>query len=252
MATSPVRSVGPPPGTMNGNFLTGLSLCGIVLALSTGCASAPNPRDMTEVERARAINTRRKQADYEFSTFQASEGEDIEALKRYAERHVETTKFAPGSCDRCFFNAGIALAQVGSYYRAEVLALDLRLQDAIPAETKRMQVEIDDLMRVMRRYFLESNRNFEIYFFQVGALVDASAYWRIADNHAALEDWRRALRYLDLFEQAAPPLAEGKSDLKVIRDNFRVKLRLQEEQQLDEELRRSGRSRRSKDPQLSN
>ena len=222
-----------------------------VLSLSTGCESTPDPREMNEVEKARAISKKRRQAEFEFSTFQASDGDDLEALKRYAELHVETAKIAPGSCEKCFLYAGIALAQVGSYYRAEVLLRDRRLQDAPPAEAAQLEAEIEERIKLMRDYFVTSNRYFQSYFRQAGSLIEPLAYWRIADNYAALEDWRQALKYLDVFEQVQP-LDESRSELKEIRRNFLVKLRLQEERQLDEELQRSPRSRPSNRPQPSN
>ena len=210
-----------------------------VLSLSTGCESTQDPREMNEVEKASAISKKRRQAEFEFSTFQASDGDDLEALKRYAELHVETARIAPGSCENCFLYAGLALAQVASYYRAEVLLRDRRLQDAAPAETAQLEAEIEERIKLMRSYFAQSNRYFQNYFRQAGSLIEPLAYWRIADNYAALEDWRQALRYLDVFEQAQP-LDESQSELKEIRKNFQVKLRLQEERQLDEELERVG------------
>lgn len=225
-----------------------LSTCLGTLTLSIGCESTPDPREMTEVERAKAISSRRKQADHELNTFQASDGDDIEALKRYAELHVETTTIAPGSCELCFFNAGLALARLGSYYRAEALLLDRRLQDAPAVEARAIETEIDNTVKIMRGHFVESNRHFETYIRQAGAIVNPMAYWRLADNYAALEDWRRALSYLNLFEQVQP-LAEGQSDLAEIRSTFQTKLRLQEESQLEEELGRGDRSQR---PQTSN
>ena len=232
----------------NASKVVVLSTCLGALTFSIGCESTPDPREMTEVQRAKAISSRRKQADHEFNTFQASDGDDIEALKRYAQLHVETTTIAPGSCELCFFNAGLALARLGSYYRAEALLLDRRLQDAAPAEARSLETEIAATEKIMRGHFLESNRHFETYIRQAGAIVNPMAYWRLADNYAALEDWRRALNYLNLFEQVQP-LAEGQGDLAEIRSSFQTRLRLQEERQLEDELQRSGRSER---PQTSN
>ncbi len=229
-----------------------LTICVCALAVSIGCDSTPDFRDMSVVERAKAISSRRKQADYQFGIFQASGGDEtgIEALKRYAELHAETTRIAPGSCELCFYNAGYAFAQVGTYYRGEVLLLDLRLQDGVPAEVAAIEAEIEESEKIMRRYFLDSSRYFETYIRQAGAIVDTTAYWKLADNYAALEDWRRALGYLDVFEKAQP-LSETQNDLQAIRTSFQAKLRLQEERELDEELRRS-RKLGSQRPQMSN
>jgi tetratricopeptide (TPR) repeat protein len=234
----------------NASNVVVLSTCLGALAFSIGCESTPDPREMTEVQRAKAISSRRKQAEHEFGTFLASDGDDIEALKRYAQLHVETTTIAPSACELCFLNAGLALHRLGNYYRAEVLLLDRRLQDASPSEARTIEAEINKNIEVMRGYFLESNRHFETYIRQAGAIVNPDAYWRLADNYAALEDWRRALSYLDIFEQVQP-LAEGesKSALAEIRSSFQTRLRLQEERQLEDELRRGGRSER---PQPSN
>ncbi len=174
----------------------------------------------------------------------------LEALKLFAEHHAETTKIAPGSCELCFYYAGLAMAQLGTYYRTEVLILDRRLQDGTPAEVAAIEAEIEESEKIMRGYFLDSNRYFETYIRQAGAVVITMAYWKLADNYAALEDWRRALSYLDVFEKAQP-LAESQNDLPAIRSSFQKKLRLQEERQLDEELQRSG-TRRSQRPQMSN
>ena len=229
-----------------------LTICIGALAVSIGCDSTPDFRDMTAVQRAKAISSRRKQAEYQFSIFQASSGNeiDIEALKRFAELHAETTRIAPGSCELCFLNAGLALALVGTYYREEVLLLDRRLQDGTPPEVAAIEAEIQESEKIMRGYFIDSVRYLETYVRQAGTVANTMAYWRLVDNYAALEDWRRALSYLDLFEQVQP-LAENQNDLPAIRSSFEMKLRLQEERQLDEELQRSG-TRRSQRPQMSN
>ncbi len=229
-----------------------LTICVCALAVSIGCDSTPDFRDMSVVERAKAISTRRKQAEYQYRLFRASSGAEagIEALKRYAELHAETTRIAPGTCELCFFHAGYAFAQVGTYYREEVLLLDRRLEDGAPAEVAAIEAEIEASEKIMRRYFFDSSRYFETYIRQAGAIVDTMAYWKLADNYAALEDWRRALSYLDVFEKTQP-LAETQNDLPAIRSSFRMKLRLQEERELDEELRRSG-TRDARRPQMSN
>ena len=243
MTTSPLRRA---------SSVVVLTICLGALAVSIGCDSTPDFRDMSAVERAKAISSRRKQADYQFGIFQASSGDEtgIEALKRYAELHAETTRIAPSSCERCFYNAGLALALVGTYYREEVLLLDRRLEDGAPAEVAAIEAEIEETEKIMRGYFFDSSRYFETYIRQAGAIVDTTAYWKLADNSAALEDWRRALSYLDVFEKAQP-LAENQNDLPAIRSSFRKKLRLQEERELDEELRRSG-TRDARRPQMSN
>ena len=225
MTTSPLRRA---------SNVVVLTMCLGALAVSIGCDSTPDFRDMNEVQRAKAISSRRKQAAHEFNIW-ATDGDDIEALKRYAELHAETTRIAPGSCELCFFHAGLALARVGTHYRAEVLLLDRRLQDVTPAEVAAIEAEIEETEKIMRGHFLQSNRYFETYIRQAGAVVNPMAYWRLVDNYAALEAWRRALSYLDLFEQVQP-LAEAQNDLPAIRSSFRMKLRLQEERQLDEEL----------------
>lgn len=184
-----------------------------------------------QASRAKAISDKRKRAEHEFAKFQASDGKDIEALKRYAKLHVETTDIAPGSCKLCSFNAGLGLARVGTYYRTEILLLNRRPQTDESANRAEIEAEIQETIETMRGYFLESNRHFESYIRQAGAVVLPMAYWRLTDNYVALQDWRRALSYLDLFEQVQPR-AEG-SDLKLIRRNFQLKLRLQEEEQLE-------------------
>ncbi len=243
MTTSPFRRA---------SSVAVLTICLGALAVSIGCDSTPDYRDMSAVQRAKAISTRRKQAEYQLSVFQASSDAEagLEALELFAEHHAETTKIAPGSCELCFYYAGLAMAQLGTYYREEVLRLDRRLEDGTPAEVAAIEAEIEESEKIMRRYFLDSSRYFETYIRQAGAIVDTRAYWKLADNYAALEDWRRALRYLDVFEKAQP-LAETQNDLPAIRSSFKMKLRLQEERELDEELQRSG-TRRSQRPQMSN
>ncbi len=61
---------------------------------------------------------------------------------------------------------------MGTYYRGEVLLLDLRLQDGAPAEVAAIEAEIEASEKIMRRYFFDSSRYFETYVRQAGAIVD--------------------------------------------------------------------------------
>ncbi len=229
------------------------SRCFVVLTVSAlgilGCKSKPD-RPEGPMETARYIREMREKAADAYDRFQqagtpsdpngdwralSEEERDnrarragLAALEEYASYEEETTKVArPDSCPVCYLRYALALRRLGNFHRVDFLL-------GPPSEK-------EEHRRAFREYYTRSNRFFLIYFNHSPQGSDQfEHYASVADNYANLEDYRSALQYLDLTEQAAAArISEtGRANLAKVRREWQRKIIQQDEDLLEEELRR--------------
>lgn len=212
-----------------------LAVCSIIAFSSVvGCGSS-EPLD--EVGKAKKIAQLRKQAEEQLAVFiQSSEdpdGVDFEALEKYVELHAETTRIAPATCPLCFAYYAEALSRLGLYYRTLVVAQEREIQSARGDEKARLEDRRARSRQQMLEAFRNSNRQFENYIQScraTGQGVDPERYWWIVSNSEFLEDYTRALYYLDLYAANVSLSEPDKRNVEGLRASYlREKERLEEE-----------------------
>ena len=223
-----------------------------------GCG-ALDPKEMSEIERARKIAELREKASDQWDIF-VTDPTNYEALKEFAQLHEETTKIAPGTCPRCFLRYAFAARSVGNYWRglAEDIANDL---DDSDVPDPQLDEQFNEYITNAKESYVKSNRAFDVFFRQAGPDPGrVNAYFAMVDNYAGLEDYSSALYYLDLFEQRLDPKDQANQrEVEKIRQGLQQRLLFQEEKMLEGELdddasprRRSRRNRRRPRPQPAN
>ena len=216
---------------------TALIITSLFLALLLGC-STPYEK-MSEVERARLLTQLRKEADEYLGRFKKSEedpnGVDIDSLMKYVDLHRQTTEIAPTSCPLCFARYGQALGFLAGYYRDLVAAFEKELKTASPKEKPVLEAKIKKYRQEMIETFQRSNRHFQVYF-NTNEAVDPFWYYWVVGQYEMLQDYRRAIYYLDLYAGGFPLNENQKKEVAQLRKTYQEEERRKEEEDLRREL----------------
>jgi len=199
-----------------------------------GCQAEKYPED--PVDRARLIKQLREAGSRHWDDFLRSEGKDLDALLAYADQLKETTKVAPESCPSCFKDYGMALTRIGMYYET-LIGLKLEEYRQSPTSSRdSLETEIKGYRGRVHRLYVDSNRQFAIYF-RLTETPEPWTYEWVAKQYAALGNYRQALQLLDLLERNHPPRREEKVALADLRTRFRQGLERQDDIEIEAQVR---------------
>jgi hypothetical protein len=183
---------------------------------------------LTDTERAAKIKEKRLEARDMFARYQASDGENIEFLKKKVELHRETTEIAPATCPRCWAEYGEALSMMGYYYWFQYNRV-LKEIDSVKkgAQTDDLQAEAEEYRKEWMRYFGESNRAYETHFRSRDVTtIHPWSYERVMRHNELLGKYDRALYYLEQYVAAYPiigPMDEqGRQKVEKLRRLYRT------------------------------
>ncbi len=202
------------------------------LGCSTGCES--DPRSLPVVEKANHMARLRRDAEDCLAEFQTSGGAALEKLECYAEKHRRTTQLFDRhqDCPLCYLNYGRGLRFLGRYYGTLQRSLEVALETTSSDQVAVFREKISEANDKRRDYYSRSNENFEIYFRLRPAEM---AYWWASENAAELDDYEKALRYLELFSEAAElRRPEERQRVEEQRRNFRRRLQRQLVEEIQE------------------
>jgi hypothetical protein len=209
-----------------------------LFVLAPGCSSTTNYSKLDAIERAKLVKQLQDKAEYCFDQWRKSEGADLESLMCYRDSWRETTNVVgPSDHPLAYANYGAALSRVGLYYGTLVAALERELETAKPSEQADIRVRIEKNRADATNSFASSNRQFDIYFQSPPSVIDPKVYRWAIGNSEALHDWKSALHYLDLLEENGALSEQGKKDVAQLRKGYSEALRLQEEKELEHELK---------------
>jgi len=187
-----------------------LSLVGllVVVAAFSGCDSTPErPADRDAVWKAQEVGRLRRKAAECLGRVEMSDdspqGIDLEALQCVYESRKATTELYPNpyDCSRCYAEAGEGAALLGSYYEGLTLLQQKQRKDAT---TEAQRLEFDALIaeseHLKQQYFNEALQFFNGHIRSRG-VVDIRVFRRAAMAAGRLGEYKRALQYLDQWEQ---------------------------------------------------
>lgn len=221
----------------------------IALAAFTACAGwslsacSSTGDALDEREKAKRVQELRKRADDALARFAQSgedpKGADLDSLLRYVEFEGETTKLLPGTCPSCYQRHAFALARLGLYYRDLSRAFAAEASKAPPSEKKALEAKVQTYRKEMLESFASASRQFESYFRTAAAnsqFIDPEAYRWLFRIYEHLEDYSRALYYLDLYTSSVVLTEEGKRNAEELRRAYRSEIRRLEDERLRREL----------------
>jgi hypothetical protein len=208
-----------------------------LISLFPGCSTSYDTMD--EVEKAKLLHQLRKQADEQLGRFQKSEedpsGVDIDALLKYVELHKKTTEVAPSSCPNCFALYGQALGRLARYYQTLVEAFEMDLKSAPSQEKPAIEAKIKKYRQEMVESFQRSNRQFQVYF-NSGEIVNPYWYFWVVSQYEVLQDYRRAIYYLNLYAGSYNLTEDQKREVAQLKKTYETKQRQKEDEDLQREL----------------
>jgi len=190
------------------------------------------------VDKARRVAEFRNQAESCLARARSPEGLDLEALRCYYESQKKTTEIfrSAADCPRCYASAGEGAVLMGSYYSELAAAQKRHREETTSAdERSRLNVSIPENDALARQYFREALRFFDDYR-QNGDSVDVRVYRRAFRVAMSLEEYQRALHYLDLWESNTRLTEDEKQAAK--------KWRATAEEQLEKKILREGSDER--------
>jgi hypothetical protein len=203
---------------------------------------------LNEVEKAKLITSKRKEAEDQLAIFlqseQNAEGADFEALMRYVELWQETTKIAPATCPICYANYATALHRLGRYYEVVVGAMAQEMEKSEGAEKAALEAKGNEYRGKMLKAFEQSNQQFQNYFencAQSSQPVGSDAYRYVLRNCEYLKDYNRALYFLELFIQNVPLNEPSRKEAESLRKSYQDELRRQQEEEFRKELKKDSR-----------
>lgn len=216
------------------------ALVAFTTVLIAGCSSNET---LSPAEKAKRVTVLRKEAAEQLAIFSASaddpDGVDFDALSKYVELQGETTKIAPATCPLCFSNYAEALSRLGLYYNTLVRAAERDLKDASGQEKADLTERAARYRKKMNESFRESTRQFQNYFMSCrsnGQPVDPEMYRWALRNSEFLQDFHKAIYYLELYEANVTLTEEAKRNAEKLRASYRREIERQEEERLRREL----------------
>jgi hypothetical protein len=217
-------------------------------AFLVSCLGCGGTEPLNEVEKAKLITQKRKEAEDQLAIFlqseQDAEGADVDALLRYVELWQETTKIAPATCPICYANYATALHRLGRYYETLVGAMATEMQKVQGAERADYESRIAAYRGKMLEAFSQSNQQFQNYFdtcAQNSQPVGADAYRYVLRNCEYLKDYNRAIYFLELFIQNVPLTEPGRKEAEKLKKDYQDELRRQQEEAFRKELKKDSR-----------
>lgn len=149
------------------------------------------------VEKARELRRLREGADDCYARFVRSNGEALEELECFAEKHRQTTDLLSlADCPDCYLNYARGLRLLGNYYRTLERKLEGELEDVSGSRSSVLAEKRREAEEKVRHYYTRSNEVFDRYF---TARPGGIAYLWASRNAAELEDYDGALDYLDRY-----------------------------------------------------
>src|SRR5206468_9842085 len=155
---------------------------------------------LTEIEKAKLIKEKRKDAQDLLSRFLASGEKDLQLLEKYVKLHQEITEIASSSCPNCWAGYAEALSMLGWYY-LESYQDNLDQASTAKGSAARQHQGLADQDRTeYEKYFQLSNNAFETYFRDRSIPYKHPYFYeRVMRHFEIFENYDRALYYLQRF-----------------------------------------------------
>jgi tetratricopeptide (TPR) repeat protein len=194
-----------------GRFRSIAGRIAVVAALGIGlaaCESSPDSASSVR-EGAKRVNQLRREAEECFAKFERSNGQQLEYLECFAEKHRQTTEIypSPQTCPDCYLNYGRGLRALGNYYRVLEEKLEAEILDVSRSEQARYRDAIERAIAKKQNYYSTSNTILEQYLAAFPDRQPIAHFW-VAQHGYELGDYDKAVRYLERFASASPELNE--------------------------------------------
>jgi tetratricopeptide (TPR) repeat protein len=179
----------------------GASALALAAILCAGCA----PEKLSDTDKARLIKEKRLEARDLLAKFRASDGQDLDSLKRYVEVQKETTDIAPETCPKCWASYGEGLSFIGYYYWNLYNDAIEDLDKAGPEEEPGLKAKTVKLKRLWVKYFEDSNRAYKAHFSSGDvSVVHPFSYERVMRHNELLGNYEMAIYYLEKCLESYP------------------------------------------------
>jgi hypothetical protein len=182
------------------SFLPAALLASLWLA---GCVGNTK---LDEIQKAKLIREKRREAADWLAKFKASDSQDLDPLERYVRLQQETIEIAPSTCPNCHAAYGEALSMLGWYYWEDYSSLLDEAESASPQKARQLRAEADQVKEEWVKYFTLSNNYLE-GFFRDPTVPNKHPYFyeRVMRHYQLMENYERALYYLQKYEENYPP-----------------------------------------------
>lgn len=212
------------------------------ILLVFGCAQR-DVQEMTAAEKAVRTEELRTEAEACWNEFKKSGSTDIDALACALDHAREMTEIHPSpvACPSCYYRYGYALHLMGIHWWEVREDAEQKLARAARGDEEALRRTIAEADEKVKEYFEQSINALEAYF-STRESIDPQAYDWVSRQAAQLGDYKRAIRYLNLFSHSTRLGERDQLEVAKRIKGYKALLDKQERTKLRERLDRSERN----------